>query len=127
MDWEAQWKQLKTELDALNPKYDAAVARIKELEATLALREKEKAEAEAARDVAQTACVQKDAEIDQWKGQVDKDAQAMAEQVRRNVETSKELTAQKARADKLLAALNTANAAFAPAAKAITEALHASV
>ena len=127
MDWEAQWKQLKTELDALNPKYDAAVARIKELEATLALREKEKAEAETARDVAQTACVQKDAEIGQWKGQVDKDAQAMAEQVRRNVETSKELTAQKARADKLLAALNAANAAFAPAAKAITEALHASV
>lgn len=30
--WEKQWNQLKTELDKVNPQYDAAQLRIKELE-----------------------------------------------------------------------------------------------
>ena len=120
MDWEAQWKQLKTELDALNPKYDAATARIRELEATLALCQKEKAEAEATRDAAAAHCIEQGGKIIALeKNQAD--ALATASGLR------DEVVKYKAANVKLLAGLNAANAAQAAAAKAITEALHASI
>lgn len=120
MDWESQWKQLKTELDALNPKYDAATARVRELEATLALREKEKADAEA-------SSINLTGSLAQVNGALNDALGKAAESVKTIQDQQAELSKHKAVNAKLLAGLNAANAAQAAASKAITEALHASV
>lgn len=125
--WEGQWNQLKQELDVLNPKHDAAQARIRELEAANALLAKEKAEAEKARDAATMHGVDLGNQIEALKADLTTANGKLVRMVEEFNGSQQAVQAQKARADKLLAALNAANAAFAPAARVITEALHGSI